>query len=140
MSGFLLDTNVLSELARPDPNIGVVEFISDLENAYISVLTIHELYFGIERLPQQSKRKEKLGLIVEELVGTFRDNILPLDQAESRVAAKMRADAERVGRVTHLVDSLIAATAFTNGLSVVTRNEKDFVELQVSVVNPWKED
>lgn len=137
MSGYLLDTNILSELAKPEPDKNVVRFLRNLENAYISVLTIHELTFGIELLPQKSKRQETLSKIVEELVAVFQDTILPIDQMEARIAGEMRADAQKEGRTIHVIDSLIAATAFAKSLSVVTRNAKDFADLPINVINPW---
>lgn len=137
MSAYLLDTNVLSELTRPQPDIGVTKFLNNLDGGYLSALTIHELYYGIELLKAGSQRQTHLTQIIEELVGTFQQNIIPIDQAECRVAAKMRADAHNNGRTIHVSDSLIAATAFCKNLTVVTRNQKDFEDLEVKIFNPW---
>lgn len=137
MNGCLLDTNVLSELTKPEPDKGVVEFLANLENGYISVLTIHEFTYGIELQKGNSKRKKQLSKAVDELVSNFQDKILPIGQIESAVAGKIRAKAQTSGRTIHVIDSLIAATASARGLSVVTRNEKDFQDLGIDVVNPW---
>jgi predicted nucleic acid-binding protein len=137
MSAYLLDTNVLSELAKPHPDPGIVNFLSELEDAYISVLTIHELKFGIECLPEKSNRKETLNKVVEGLLDTFRESLLPIDEMESRVAGKIRADAQAAGRTIHVIDSLIAATGLVKNLTVVTRNEKDFAHSGVTIANPW---
>jgi predicted nucleic acid-binding protein len=138
MSGYLLDTNVLSELAKPKPDSGVVQFLDELELGYISVLTVHELYYGIELIQKDAERRDRLTRVVEALLETFRDHILPIGQTESRIAASIRANAHLSGRVVHVIDSLIAATALARGLSVVTRNEKDFTYSKASLINPWK--
>lgn len=137
MGGYLLDTNVLSELVKAKPDVGVIRFLGGLSDCYISVLTIHELYFGIESIKDNSAKKDALNFAIEELTATFKGNILSINNPEARVAASMRADAKKKGKVVHVIDSLIGATAYANGLTVITRNEKDFEELHVSVINPW---
>lgn len=138
MSGFILDTNVLSETARERPNPSVIAFLSGLDSAYISVLSIHELAYGIERLEPGTRRRLALTDTIDSLVGTFRDRILVVGETEARSAAVMRANAERSGRIVHLIDSLISATALSRGLTVATRNVSDFAGLGVSVRNPWE--
>lgn len=138
MSGFILDTNVLSETARERPNPNVIAFLAGLDSAYISVLSIHELVYGIERLEPGTKRRLALADAIDNLVGTFGDRILIVGEAEARSAAMMRAAAEKSGRTVHVVDSLIAATALVHGLTVASRNAKDFEGLGVSIRNPWE--
>lgn len=137
MSGYLLDTNVISEIAQPQPDAGVCRFVGGLDDACLSTLTIHELSYGLELLPADSRRKAELVRKIEELLGLFHERILPITDTESRIAGAMRADAKKTGRVVHTIDALIAATAFAHDLTVVTRNEKDFQDLGVRVFNPW---
>ena len=137
MNGVLLDTNVLSEVARTQPNAGVIEFLTSVENAYISVMSIHELTYGIERLEAGTKRRIALTRVIDSLLATYQANILDIGEAEAKAAANMRANRESQGRTLHLIDSLIAATAIVNGLSIATRNVSDFQELGAIICNPW---
>lgn len=137
MSGYLLDTNVLSELARQKPEQAVVEFFNDLENAYISVLTLYELNYGLELMPVESKQRVILSNRIDSMITAFGDRVLPVTYREARLAASLRADSRKAGRTLHLIDLLITATAFAQKLAVVTRNEKDFEGLGIGVLNPW---
>ena len=137
MTRFLLDTNVLSETVKPKPNIRVIHFLQGLGDAYISVLTIHELCYGIDLLPADSRRSIMLTSKIEELLETFQDKILPIGPVEARTAAKLRANAQQKGRTLHIVDTLIAATAIVYGLTIATHNINDFNELGIMLKNPW---
>ncbi len=134
---YLIDTNILSELVRPKPDTGVVRFMENLDLAYLSVMTVHELTFGIERLPTDNPRRQYLQRSVEELIAQFSENIIAVGQAEARASAFMRANAEKAGRTLHIMDALLAATANVNHLTLLTRNEKDFTGLNIQVFNPW---
>lgn len=137
MSAYLLDTNTLSELARPRPDPGVVRFLEGLGESYLSVLTVHELVYGLELLPARSAKRKKLTSFTEDMLSTFQEQILPVRQIEARIAALMRGQSRKDGRTLHVIDSILAATASANGLTLVTRNEKDMAHLQVEIVNPW---
>ena len=136
MRGYLLDTNILSEVMKSQPDKGVINLLDGLENVYISVLTIHEIYFGIECL-NNSLRKQSLTNALEELTLTFENNLLSFGQEEAKVSATMRSTLQKNGRQLHLADSMIAATAFTHGLTILTRNIKDFKGLQITASNPF---
>ena len=137
MNGYLLDTNVISELTTKKPDVGVVRFLKNMEAGYVSVVSVHELYFGLERLPSGSKRRQNLTSAVEDLLEIYQENILSVSQSEARVAASMRASMEAAGRTLHLADALLAASSFRHGLTLVTRNEKDFAGLLLQLINPW---
>lgn len=137
MTAYLLDTNVLSEVARPEPDPKVLHFLRSMEVGYVSVLTIHELTFGLELLAEGSQKRASLSHVIEDLLSTFKEQVLPLGQAEARMAASLRAHAQKEGRTLHVIDALLAATASTHALTVVTRNKKDFAGLQVKLLNPW---
>lgn len=136
MNRYLLDTNILSETIKPHCDDGVRAFLRDLQEAYISVLSIHEMAYGLERMAH-GKRRTDLTQAIEGLLGTFADYILPITQPEARAAGVLRAASQADGRTVDTADGLIAGTALVHGLTVVTRNEKDFNGLGVLIHNPW---
>ncbi len=134
MSNYLLDTNVISELARKKPNASVIEFFESLDEITISVVTIEEIEFGIERLPQvQRKNLWKWWSALLSLP----PNVLSIDDKIAKLAGNLRAKQETKGKSRTQADMLIAATAMSHGLILVTRNTKDFSESGVSVLNPF---
>ncbi len=136
MSRYLLDTNVLSETVKPTPDAGVVAFLTDLSEAFISVLSVHEIAYGLGLLPEGARRAA-LSEAVDRLFATFADAILPIREPEARAAGAARAAARIAGRNLDTADGLILGTALVNGLTVVTRNEKDVGGLGVATLNPW---
>lgn len=134
MSKYLLDTNVVSELARKIPNSSVIEFFESLDEITLSVVTIEEIEFGIERLPaNQRKYLWKWWSALLSLPPV----ILGIDEKIAKLAGNLRAKQESKGKSRTQADMLIAATAISNGLILVTRNTKDFSECGVSVLNPF---
>ena len=111
-------------------------FLAELDHAFISVVTIHELQFGICRLPP-SQRRSDLAAAVDRLIATFEVAIIDLDRGIAARAGQLRADAQAKGRVLHLADALIAATALERGLHLATGNVSDFTGLRLTIVNPW---
>ena len=136
MSGFLLDTNVVSEMVKPSPEGRVLEFLTEQPDLWLSVIVYHEMKFGLDLLPQGSRRR-RLSLVVSALFAEYDDRILPVDRPEAEQAAALRAEARKSGRTLNLADALIAGTAKTHGLCVATRNIADFDGLDVDVLNPW---
>ena len=132
----LLDTNVISELLKWTPNARVLDFLSRTQAAWLPVITVHELEFGIARLPK-GKKRAVLEAKIAHTFSQYRDRIVPASTREATEAAFMRAEARRRGRVLHLPDALIAATAKEHGLTLATRNLRDFEYLGIDVVNPW---
>ena len=137
MTAFLLDTNVISEIAGTDRNPQVAAFLANLADGYVSVITIHELYFGLERL-QPGRRRQSLTETVEQFVALYHDRVLAITEVEGRAAASLRANASREGRTLHLADALIAASARVHGLTIATRNITDFEGLGIPLHNPWQ--
>ena len=137
MSGYLIDTNVVSELTKTSPDPGVVTFLSEQDDLWLPSVVLHELEFGLLSLPE-GRRRDDLQQVLSDFVTEFDDRILPLDRIEAEWAARLRAEAHLSGRVLHLGDALIAGTARAHRLSVVTRNVKDFDGLDVNVANPWQ--
>jgi len=136
MKKYLLDTNIISELAKPSPHQTVVDFVIGLDKAWLSIITLHELNYGLNLLPkgkQRSQLEESIALFIDHYA-TF---IIPIDHKESQAAAHLRAKARKAGKPCHLADSLIAGTAKAHDLTVATRNEKDFMHFGIAVKNPW---
>ena len=136
---YLLDTCVISELVKSEPNDSVVKWIRTVPDSgfYLSVITIGELYKWIEKLGQ-SKRKKSLSYWIESnLLKRFENRILPIDLLVMQTWAKIEASAEASSRIMPAIDSLIAATAMAHDLSVVTRNIKDMQASGVRLFDPW---
>ena len=142
MSGFLVDTNVLSEFShRGEPNPQVKRWLKAAApgSLYVSILTLAELRRGIELLPPGKRRNQLEQWLETELLQSFDDaNVLPVTKAIGDRWAALSARAQEKGVQTAVLDGLIAATALEHGLIVVTRNVKDFVGLGVEVFNPWE--
>ena len=137
MSGYLIDTNVVSELTKASPDTGVIAFLSEQDDLWLSSVVLHELEFGLLSLPE-GRRRDDLQQVLSDFTTEFDDRILPLERVEAEWAARLRAKAHLSGRVLHLGDALIAGTARAHGLAVATRNAKDFDGLDVNVANPWQ--
>jgi predicted nucleic acid-binding protein len=136
VKGFLLDTNIISEIMKGRPNKRVISFLSKLEGAWVSTVTLHELDYGLALLPHGSRRAG-LEKALSALIAEYGDVILPVDRAEAREAADLRAAARQAGHSLHLGDALIAGTAKAHDLCVATRNVSDFDGLGLDLVNPW---
>jgi predicted nucleic acid-binding protein len=137
VTGVLLDTNVISEITRPHPDAQVVRFLEQLDNSWLSIITRHELRFGIALLPL-NRRRDQLVEAVNGLLSTYADRVLPILEAEADEAAALRARARTSGRVMHLADALLAATATVHNLAIATRNVTDFADIAIKVIDPWE--
>ena len=133
---YLLDTNVVSELRRPRPNRSVVEWIKGIaaDQMFLSAVTIGEIQAGIEVIRSQDKKKaSELTAWLANVIATHQ--VLPMDVPAFREWARLIH-----GKSNSLIqDAMIAATANVRGLTVVTRNRRDFVALGVSPFNPFEE-
>lgn len=141
MSGFLLDTNVLSEFNRrgePDPLVRRWLDAADTDSLYVSVLTFGEIRLGVELLPQSQRRTQLEQWLDRDLPEWFEGRILPVSQSVADRWGVVRAHAQLRGRLLSIVDALIAATALQHNLSVVSRNVSDFSVTGLAVVNPWE--
>ena len=136
---FLLDTNAVSEAMKPQPNPGVVAWMNTLDEdrVYLSVVTIAELRYGIERLAAGSRRKRLEEWLQRELPLRFDGRILPIDEAIADASGRMVARSEAAARPMEAMDALIAATAEVCRLTLVTRNQSDFKAVLKTTLNPW---
>ena len=139
MSGFLLDTNIPSESWRARPDEKVAAWLgSQLKTAqFVSVVTVGELRKGAMLLPPSAKRTQ-IEYSIEVLIPAwFGDRVLPVTQGIAERWGSLDAQRQQIGRPLGVVDGMIAATALERGLTVVTRNAKDFTGLGVAIFNPW---
>jgi predicted nucleic acid-binding protein len=137
MSGYLLDTNVVSELSKPAPHAVIVTFLDTEDDLWLSVIVLEELELGV-RLLTEGRRRDRLRAWLSQLVLNFAARILPVERKEAEQAAALQAKAHRTGKGLQLADALIAGTAATHDLVVATRNVRDFDGLGIDVFNPWQ--
>jgi predicted nucleic acid-binding protein len=140
MSGFLLDTNCISEVvrSRPDKNVSTWMEAADESLLFLSVLTLGEIRKGIASLPQSRRRTQLEGWLEVELQSRFSGRILPIDAAVADRWGLLAAESKRHGVALSAVDGLLAATAIHHNLTLVSRNVADFADTRVSILNPWE--
>jgi len=140
MTGFLLDTNCISEVVRLKPDPRVMAWIETAEEAslYLSVLTLGEIRKGLAALPQGKRRSRIETWLEMELQARFAGRILSIDAAVADRWGLLAANARIKGKPLSAIDGLLAATAIHHNLTVVSRNVGDFKNTQVPVMNPWE--
>ncbi len=138
-AGFLLDTNIPSEQirSRPDPRIGKWMYAQPEASLFLSAITTGEIRRGIVLLAQGARRRKLEQWFEVDLVPRFSNRILPVTHAIADRWGQLAAEHQLPGTPLSIADGLIAATALGHGLSLATRNVKDFVKLGVTLLNPW---
>ena len=142
MTGFLLDTNILSELRRPRPERKVVAFVAAqaLEALYVSAVTLAEIRFGIERVADAGRRAALNDWLAHKVRPMFEQRVLPVSE-DVMFKWRLLVEAGRKARHTFSQpDLIIAATALHHGLTVVSRDTRDYERAGVAVLNPWVAD
>lgn len=139
MSGYLLDTNIPSELirARPEPRLTSWIYALNEESLHLSVVSIGELRRGFALLPASKRRSDLESWFENNLVPRFRERILPVTYLIAERWGLLDADSQLSGQPLNTADGMIAATALEHNLTLVTRNVKDFGHLGVALFNPW---
>ena len=140
MTGFLIDTNCISEvvLLKPDPRVTAWIEAAEESLLYLSVLTLGEIRKGLAALPQ-GKRRSRLETWLEvELQARFAGRILSIDATVADRWGLLAAVAKIKGIHLSAIDGLLAATAIHHNLTIVSRNAGDFTNTQVPVLNPWE--
>lgn len=139
MTGWLLDTNVLSELRRPKPNANVVRFVGaqPLELLFVSVVTFAEIRFGIELVTDANRRMELNDWLDHKLRPMFEDRVLQITEDIMLKWRLLVDDGRKAGHTFSEPDLLIAATAMHHGLTVVSRDTAEYERANVPLLNPW---
>ncbi len=137
----LLDTNVLSELVRPQAERRLLEWVESLDEdqTFISVITIAEIRSGVESLPRGRKRDALHAWLKFQLLERYRERILTVTVEIADRWGELAARAKLAGKPLGVMDGFLAATALANGLVVATRNTKDFLPLGIACFNPWQD-
>jgi toxin FitB len=140
VTGWLLDTNVLSELRRPKPDKKVLTFIAaqNLETLYVSSITFAEIRFGIETVTDVQKREELSEWLTHRVRPMFEDRVLPVSEDVMFRWRILVENGRKIGHTFSQPDLIIAATALHHGLTVVTRDTADYERASVPLLNPWK--
>ena len=135
---YLLDTCVISELARPSPTKEVIDWLGSIptERLYLSVITIGEIRKGLTKL-SDSKRKNNLTNWLNTLLEDYRDRIYTISLTVAENWGVIQGNAEKNGKPMSSLDGLIAAIAYTHNLVLVTRNVSDFEAGNIPIHNPW---
>ena len=139
MTGWLLDTNVLSELRRPRPSPKVIAFVAarPLDLLFVSTVTLAEIRFGIELVADANKRAELQEWLTHKVRPMFEQRILPVSEDIMFKWRLLVEEGRKAGHTFSKPDLIIAATGLHHGLTVVTRDTADYAKARVGLVNPW---
>lgn len=137
---YLLDTNVVSELvaARPDPNVTDWLDGAEPDQVFLSVITVGELKGGIDKLPDSKRRRQLSNWLNGDLLIRFGERVLPIDVPVALTWGTILAQTRASGTPIPAIDSLLAATAVVHGLTLVTRNVRDFEAAGIPLLDPWQ--
>jgi predicted nucleic acid-binding protein len=141
VSGWLLDTNILSELRRPRPEPRVLSFIAaqPLDTLFISAVTLAEIRFGIERLDDAAKRAELSDWLALNVRPMFEQRVLPVTEDVMLKWRLLVEEGRKSGHTFSQPDLIIAATALHHGLTLVARDTTDYEKARARVRNPWRD-
>jgi len=139
VSGWLLDTNVISELRRPRPSARVRSFIAGqrLEDLFVSTVTFAEIRYGIEMVGDPVLRAELNDWLLHRVRPLFDQRVLEVSEDVMFKWRLLVEDGRKVGHTFSQPDLIIAATALQHGLTVVTRDTGDYKRARVPLLNPW---
>ncbi len=141
MTGWLLDATVLSELRRLKPEPKVLDFIAaqPLDLLYLSAVTFAEIRFGIERIDDATRRAELYDWLAHKVRPMFEQRVIAVSEDIMFKWRLLVEDGRKAGHMFSQPDLIIAATALHHGLTIVSRDTRDYEKARVPVVNPWKE-
>ena len=137
--GFLLDTMVPSGLSRPKPDRNVSRWLTDTDDRlmFLSAISVGEICKGFTAHPEQKRRDVLRRWFEDVLRPWFHGKVLPVSEAIAERWGILEGESQLKGRALSVPDGLIAATALEHGLTVITRNVRDFEELGVNLLDPW---
>jgi len=139
---YILDTNIISEFISKQPNQKVLDYINSLDenNIYLSVITIGEIRFGIEKLNKEYQAK-KISILTNwldnDLLERFEGRIVDIDKEIMFKWGKINGKLQKIGRPMPIMDSLIASTCLAKDFVLITRNTKDFYSFDIKLINPF---
>jgi toxin FitB len=136
--GWLIDTNIISEWVKPRPDVAVVRWLEEVDEdrAFVSVISLAEIRFGVDRLAPGRRRTRLDQWLREELPTRFEGRIVPVDEEVADACGRLLAQARRTGRGLEAMDALIAATCEARDLVLATRNLGDFQNLGIELHAP----
>jgi tRNA(fMet)-specific endonuclease VapC len=139
---YLLDTNIISEFVSKKPNQKVLDYVSSLDenDVYLSVITIGEIRFGIEKLDKEKQKKKIKSLsdwLNNDLMQRFEGRILDIDIDIMLKWGEINAQLQKIGKPMPIMDSLIASSCLAKRFVLITRNEKDFYNFEMEMINPF---
>jgi len=139
---YLLDTNIISEFVSKKPNKKVLDYVNSLDenDIYLSVITIGEIRFGIEKLDKEHQTK-KIAMLTNwldnDLMQRFEGRIVDIDKETMLKWGEINGQLQKIGRPMPIMDSLIASSCLAKGFVLITRNSKDFFSFEMEMVNPF---
>lgn len=138
----VLDTNVVSELWKAEPDQNVMGWVDAqaIETLYLSAITLAELRYGIESMPEGRRRVVYDERLEKDVLPAFHGRVLPFDLAAAKAYGTLMAEARRQGRAINKADGYIAAIASSRNFSVATRDVSPFKAAGLAVINPWHTD
>ena len=141
MTGWLLDTNILSELRRPKPDRNVLAFVAaqPLELLYVSAVTFAEIRFGIDLVTDARRRAELSDWLAHKVRPMFEQRVLAITEDIMFKWRLLVEDGRKAGHTFSQPDLIIAATALHHGLTVVSRDASDYQKARAPVHNPWRD-
>jgi toxin FitB len=136
---YLLDTNVISELISKNPNEKVLKFVNSLDTSdvFLSAITIGEIKSGIENIQSDAKKELLSRWLHNDLLNKFENHIIPVDIEIMLTWGSINHELKKQGRPLPIMDSIIGATCLSKKLTLITRNEKDFQNLAIKIINPF---
>ena len=138
---FLLDTNVVSEWVKPQPNEAVVRWLNeaDEDRTYLSAVSIAEISRGVAKMDEGQRRRRLESWLRHDLPLRFEGRIIAVDFAIADCWGALIEQHRKAGRTLHIMDGFLAATATTRQFTLVTRNTRDFAGLGFELLDPWQE-
>lgn len=137
---FLLDTNAVSEWVRPQPDRNVISWLAnvDEDRVFISEISFAEIRWGVEMLPAGRRRERLATWLADELRARFEARILDIDPHVAETWGVIMVRGQKMGLTLGSMDAFVVATAEAHGLTLATRNVKDFQRLGISLLDPWR--
>ncbi len=135
----ILDTNIISEMMKTSPSRNIISWLDsqDATKLYITTITIAEISYGLNVLPQGNKRSLLAEAFSKTILAAFEHRILPFDESAAYLYGKIMADRKLKGRPVSIADGQISAIAHSYGWVIATRNFKDFVDCGINIINPF---